>query len=649
MPHIVNGAKQRKDVHHLRGKNLGYKYPNGLDLRPGSDLHDMIVDEVLARAYAAHTVISARFDSWNKIDQVLTAYIPTDAEEDKIKRKDSRKPVSIIFPYTYAIKETLQTYAMSSLVQDPIFQYAGVGPEDTIGAILLEKKIQLDCIKTKVPLALHTQIGDGISYGFGVTTPGWYERRGAVYAGREEGILSKIGRVFGRRATQELVKANEILFEGNKLENIDPYLTLPDPSVSIHKIQDGDFFGWIHPTSRIGILSDEAIDEKMFNCRYLEFINHGLRTTITNQSDRQRNTIGSRELNEEFKDSCDAIYMYIKLIPREWGLGTSEYPEKWFFGIAADSIVIRAEPLGLNHNMFPVSVMAPDYDGYQIAPLSRLETLYGLQHVINWLFNSHIKNVRKAINDMLVVDPWSINIKDLEDPDAGALIRTRRPMWGKGVRDSIIQLNVQDITQQNIADTAWIVTWMNHVAGVDESMMGSLRKGGPERLTGAEFQGTRQSAMSRLNRMSMVMSLMGIYDIAYFFAAHTQQFMSKSTYVKTAGRWEEVLRQQYNRPEVKVSPYDIHIDYDIVVRDGTAPGQQSAAAWLQLFQLMLENPETARDFDSVRIFQHIAWELGAKNVNDFLRKDAAVSTQVVDDESVMRDVEKGNLRAIKGV
>ena len=76
--------------------------------------------------------------------------------------------------------------------------------------------------------------------------------------------------------------------------------------------------------------------------------------------------------------------------------------------------MVRAKPLGLSHGMYPIACIAPDFDGYSVAPLSRLEMLQGLQTTVDWLFNSHIANVRKAINDMLIVDPYMLNMKDLQ-------------------------------------------------------------------------------------------------------------------------------------------------------------------------------------------------------------------------------------------
>jgi hypothetical protein len=652
MPYIVNGnvdGNRRNNAQAIYGVEYEYDYPQELDLRPGSPMHEMIVDEVLQRAHESHTKLSQRFDSWNKIDQTLTAYKRIDEDEEEVLDSDDRKPVSIVFPYTYAVHETMLTYIMTALVQDPIFQYEGQSPNDTIGAKLLEKKVALDCYKNKVSLALHTLFSDSLRYGIGLATPGWHERYGTRYVRQSEGVMSQLGRLVGREPvfTSE---ENQLLFEGNKLENIDPYMALPDPGVSIHKIQDGDFFGWIDETTRMQVLGLEAQDEDYFNVKYLSHL-EGLRSGITNSTDRDRQTI-SGDMDTTVKERTDVIYMYVTLVPSEWAsdgsaLGEGDYPEKWLFAVAADSVVIMAKPLGLSHGMYPVAAAAPDFDGYSTAPLSRLETLYGLQSTIDWLFNSHIANVRKAINDMLIVDPYLLNMKDLKDPKPGKLIRTRRPAWGKGVKDAVAQLNVNDITRQNIGDTSFIVNWMNHVSGTDEAMMGSLRQSGPERLTSAEFQGTRSSALSRLNRVAMVTSVMAMQDIAYFFAAHTQQLMSQDTYVSAAGDMEEVLRKEYGKSDrIKVTPFDLLIDYDIVGRDGSVPGNQNVEAWLQLMQILTKEPEVRREFDVPRIFKHVARELGAKNVHDFVRRGGSIQPQVMDDETAMREVEKGNLRAV---
>jgi Fe2+ or Zn2+ uptake regulation protein len=36
-----------------------------------------------------------------------------------------------------------------------------------------------------------------------------------------------------------------------------------------------------------------------------------------------------------------------------------------------------------------------------------------------------------------------------------------------------------------------------------------------------------------------------MHDLGYMFASHVQQFMSEEVYVKTTGRWQEVLEKEY--------------------------------------------------------------------------------------------------------
>lgn len=614
-------------------ESFDYEYPNGLKLKPGTPLSNEICQKVFDYALMAHTKISERYDSWGKMDNILQAYIPLDDEEVAVQEKDSRKPVSIIFPYTYAIKETLATYAYNALVQDPIFQYQGVSSEDTVGAVLLQKKIQMDCIKSKVALSIYTMINDALAYGIGIGVPGWDVRTGTRYRQRKVSDILTPSPYASRAAENVELESNVLLYEGNKLDTISPYQILPDPNVSCHKLQESEFYGYVEQLSYVNLLAQEQSDKEMFNVRYLR--NGQKQSSIFIKKDSV--TFGGTETSE----LVDVIYMYVNLIPKDWKLGSGEYPEKWLFAIAGDNVILRAKPLGLTHNMFPIAVIAPDFDGYDVAPLSRLERLLGLQTTVDWLFNSHIANVRKAINDMLIVDPYMINMKDLQSPAPGKLIRTRKPAWGKGVRDSVHQLMVNDITRANISDSSWIVQWMNHVAGVDEAMMGSLRQGGPERLTGAEFTGTRQSAMTRLNKMTMVMSAMGLQDIAYMFACHTQQLMTQETYVNFVGNLDKELAGDYGlQANQLVTPYDLRIDFDVISRDGSVPAVQSTEVWMRMFDIIMKNPEVNAGFDVARIFKHIVRSMGEKNVDNFVRP---VNVQVRPDEEVMQQVAKGNM------
>jgi hypothetical protein len=645
MPYIVKGQipLSWKDDIYSR-ENYDYKYPNGLDLKPGSEFHNKLRNYIWERASQSRCEISKRFDSWNKIDQSLTVYIPLKDEEELIQEKDTSKPVSIIFPYSYSMLEALLTYLTIAFFQDPMFQYEGVEDSDTVGAMLMELVIHLHCVKNKVPLNVHTVLRDCLAYGVGIAIPEWSERWGRKPVKKP----SMTDSALGTRTNNEVSMVSSILFEGNSLSNIDPYMWLPDPSVSASEIQKGEFVGWVDRTNYMNLLTEETQkDSNLFNVKYLKARKDKRSILALDNSDRQTRHGGSSELNRSMTDTVnpvDRIRMYVTLIPKDWKLSTVEVPEKWYFELACDDVIISCMKADHNHGLYPQTVAAPEYDGYSITPIGRMEVLYGLQHTLDFLFNSHISNVRKAINDMLIVDPYLVNIEDLRDPKPGKLIRLRRPAWGRGVDKVVQQLAVTDITRLNIADSAYITQWMDRVSGADQSMQGALRMSGPERLTSSEFQGTRGSAISRLQRIAMLIGMQSMQDIGTMFAVHAQQYMKQETYVKIVGRYADQLQQTFGKKtRVPVTPYDLAINYDLIVRDGSIPGGNFSSSWIDLFKVIGTTPELMQQFDVTRIFMYIAQQLGAKNVEDFRRNLNNINAVSMPDEAVSRGVEAGNL------
>ena len=246
---------------------------------------------------------------------------------------------------------------------------------------------------------------------------------------------------------------------------------------------------------------------------------------------------------------------------------------------------------------------------------------------------------------MLIVDPYLVNIDDLKSPEPGKLIRLRRPAWGRGVDKVVQQLQINDITRNNIGDAGWITSLMDRISGADQSMQGSLRQGGPERLTGAEFQGTRGSAISRLQRIAMIIGMQFMQDIGTMFAVHTQQYMTQEAYVKIVGNNAEALMKTFGKDKtnVRVTPFDLAVNTDLIVRDGSIPGGNFSSAWIDMFKTIGTNPELSQQFDVTRIFMYIAKQLGAKNVEDFRRNLGRVQAQTMPDDQVQDQVQRGNL------
>jgi len=89
--------------------------------------------------------------------------------------------------------------------------------------------------------------------------------------------------------------------------------------------------------------------------------------------------------------------------------------------------------------------------------------------------------------------------------------------------------------------------------------------------------------------------------------------------------------------------FDLAVNYDLIVRDGSIPGGNFSEAWIQMFQTIGKTPELMQQFDITRIFMYIAQQLGAKNVEDFRRNVNQVEGQTMPDEQVEQQAQAGNL------
>lgn len=631
MPNVEMGAYTPSVA---LGERIDYDYPMGLDLQPDSQLHQKVLAKLLNRVRVAHEKLGSRRSSWREIDKTLTAYVRLDELEHKVKAKDKRAPVSIVFPHSYSILETLTAFMDGLFLREPIFRYEGNSPEDTIGAILLTKVVEAHCRRFKVGLALHTAFKDSIAYGVGACFPLWKQKYGY-----------RTTSSYGMDGSLEKTSEPTLLFEGNALENVDPYQLLLDPNYGVQSIQDAEFVGFVRRTNYYNLLPEDG-KGSIFNVRYLKGKDC---TSKYWESQRDQKSQSTTVEDTSILRPVDVIYLYVNIIPKDWGLGDYEEPEKWLFGIAADLVIIQAQPLDLDHNMFPVAVCAPTFDGYSSAPLSRLELLGGMQELLDWLLNSHVANVRKTINDMIIYDPYMLNTADLIDPKPGKLVRARRAAWGKDIRGSIQQLQISDVTRQHIADAQLTMNLMSQISGADDAMMGTLRQGGPERLSAAEFSGTQTQALGRLQSLAMIVGQQLMQDVGYMFAMHTQQMMQEDVWVSTVGQWQEQLLAyfgpQIQNDRMRVTPQDLNIDFDISVN----PENQGQATqfWVQMFDTIAKTPELYQLIDVGRVFRYVATQLGAKNVDNFLR--APIQPVGAPTADVMAQAQAGNMVPIEEV
>lgn len=580
-----------------------YDYPDDLNLKPTEELHDDIVRKVLQRAKDSKRSIQPKYAKWREIDKTLTAYINLDESEAALKEQDSRAPVSIVVPSTYAVLDTMLTYMIDAFFKTPVFSYVGVDSGDVVGAALLEMLIENNVHKFKMLLNMHTMFRDALAYGIGVMAVGW------------KAVLGK--RPY--RIAGTTVNVPEVLYEGSCLDNIDPYSFFPDPNVPSHDLDKAEYVGWLRRTSLPSLMRDELTSgagagATVFNTKYLKHIDG--KSALRGDQVLSDDPVSYASNDDRTSHPIDVVFMCVDIIPKDWKLGDSTEPEKWMFAVGGDMVLIMAEPLIFSHNKFPIVVCAPEFDGYSVCPVSKIEVCYGLQEVINFMYNSHIANVRKLINNVLLVDPERVNIFDIDDSRYGGIVRLRPEAFGSGVENAVKQINLQDVTGGHMADVSSAFELLQRTTSAGDVVSGNIKGG--ERRSAMEMRGVIAGATARLNKAARVVSTQVMYDLGYMLAYNVQQFMSQDAVVRISGKYKDTLVEVFGSADrAPVSLSDISIDFDIVPFSGAEKSNEMLDIWANLFQTIGSQPMLLQQFDIVRIFSYIAQLLGAKNVHDF--------------------------------
>jgi hypothetical protein len=551
-------------------------------------------------------------------------YMP-ESEHDRI-RKDARKSsgaqsfVTLDIPYSYAMMLSAHTYWCSVFMgRDPVLQYAGRHGEGEMSIQALEAIMNYQVMVGRMIAPWYVWLHDTGKYGMGILWNYWEEEE-ITSAEIVEEPQTYLGIVIPGKFKKKKVTKTHQGFVGNKVFNVKPQDFIPDPRVPFSQLQQGEFVGRHIGSVSWNALVKGKLSGKYYNIDVLERISKG----GAQQSDDISRGISQVELPENQPRSMpggkisdpgnfDLIEICVELIPRSWGLGEGERPEKWLFTIANKRVIIESRPAGYLHGKFPAFLLQYEVDGYSIDPRGMYEVLAPLNDSMSWLLNTHFYNVRSTLNNQFVFDPSMLIAKDLSDSGAGKLIRARPEAYGQDLRKSIIQLPVQDVTQGHMRDMNVIGDMMQRVAGVTDNIMGMVNAGG--RKTATEVRTSSSFGINRLKTSAEFWSAGDWSLMAQVMVQNTQQFYDGERKFKIAGSLMEDVGEGF----LNVSPEMISGFFDYVPVDGTMPIDRYAQAnlWREILMGMKTMPEVAQQYNTAGIFGWMAQLAGLKNIKQF--------------------------------
>ena len=608
----------------------------------GTPLHEKVLNAVQQRYRMSREKFSDRHSKWAEQETISQAYVKP-SENDQVRKQAKRdgKPqyTTIVIPYSQAQLLTMHTYWSSTfLSRSPIMQYEARHGEAQMNVKAVEALMDYQVNTGGWMVPLYIWLMDAGKYGLGVIGHHWAD---------EYSITSETVEIdktyFGIKTGKKVKQRNTVRipgYSGNRVFNVRPQDFFPDPRVSVANFQQGEFCAHRTELGWNRVLKKQA-DGIYYNIEKVKesLSRWGMRVDGSPQlqmPDAMETFYATnRDDGTSQKRSCELVEMEIELVPREWGFGASSYPEKWVISVINDTVVVSVQPKGLYHNQFSYDVLEYEIEGYALAKRSVLEILEPLNDTLSWLFNSHMFNVRKVLNDQLVVDPSRVVMKDLTDPNAGRLIRLKPEAYGTNPAEAVNQLETADITRTHMQDAMMVVDLMQRITGASDSAMGMLSMGG--RKTATEVRSSNSSSVNRMKTTCEYFSAMGFAPLGQKTLQTTQQKYDAEKQFKLAGN---LLNKKM---PMQVTPEMISGFYDFVPIDGTLPIDRFAQAslWKELFLVFKQFPQLSASYDLPGIMGLIAWLSGVKNFDQY-RLEAA------SDGQVLNGVQAGNLVPIQG-
>jgi hypothetical protein len=579
-------------------------------------------------------VLAEHYPKWRKADRLYRHFVDPH-ETDPAGKRTYPFARSIVVPLTFAIVQTQLAWEMAAFTgRVPIVPLGGVSPEDTKPAKVMEQVLQYEWNTSGAQLSLYQWLLDRRRYGVGVLWVNWVREatRQWVETPRRLDIP-----LLGLSVDAGTVGAwqDRVRYEGNRLEPIDPFYFYPDPRVPIGQCQRGEYVGFRTRRHYHELLLMER-DGQYANVEELPRVARrpspvtGLTEGISpgrdgDRGERQRLSdwmlqIGGNAVDFIEHGEVDLDIFVIRIIPKDYDLGRETAPQKYVVVAGNQAVILRAQRYEHQHDELPACVieLTPDRHAYTTPGI--VEHLEDLQDALSWMYNSHMENVRRTLNNQFVADPSVVEIADLLQPQPGLIARIRREYQGRpGALDNAIkQLPMTDVTRTHMQDMDLMINMMQRVAAAPENLQGILAAG--DRTLG-EQQLALSAAAGRLRLEAQLAWIQGMNRVTHQRISNIQQYMQESRWIQIVGTYPRALGIPIDQKFLRVGPDEVQGQFtyeliDAMVRSDEAMLRALREVWLAVAQ----NPELQQRFDVVELFKPIAMMAGLKNIDEYTRQ-----------------------------
>lgn len=569
--------------------------------------------------------MSKYWDKWEKNRKHYQGYRVPDKEDVANVNKGGTE--KIIIPLSYAQAQTAAAGILNMFMQkESLYELMSYGPEDENYVLGMERVLDYQVRQNKIYRKLYLYIIDALIKGVSGFRVDW-EKITKKYRVREpvetqstfSALLAPLGldglvntllppKTEVREVVKELTQ-----YEGNVIDNLNMFSFFPDPTVPLRDFQKGSFCAveQVYPLTQVKDNEGKLYHGTAF---ITDSFNQGIWNTRKHYGGLWDVTPGMTDpVNGRLsaKKSVSLVEMYIKLIPKEftekYGIDIGDETDSKIFVIvvANDEKIIRFEPYNELHGRFPFAIgqFSPDSDSY--IGQSMVDLLSGMQQLITWLINSHMKNVRQTVNNRFILDPTRVELGDVES--GSTVIRTKIP---GPMGNAIQQLSVVDVTANHIPFVNSLMGIAQLITGINENAMGQYSGG---RRSAAQ---TRSIVNAGQVRLGMIANLLweGIEEMGVIMLSNTQQFLSESSYNQILGDAAE--KYPFDKV-ILADPEQVAAAYNFAPLEAMSESNKSFI--FSMFKELIGAPEVvqATQLDPNKILEYMFNIAGVKNYDWF--------------------------------
>lgn len=470
-------------------------------------MHDRLLDYVKERLLLGKEGRDRRIERYAQIDRDVAAFMKLDEEDRKrfIEHAKSGSPqaLKISLPLMFIHLDDMMTFYAQTFAPNRGMFYHTAKPEEGEEANQLVTIMNNHAVHGGYYRQLLRAIWSILKYNTGGIWNSWDKEYGPKLVSNELGAPP--------------VVEKDLVFAGNRINAVDMYNFLCDPSVEMQDLyKDGE---WVAEASMVShySLKSRCLDGRYWNCQEIldrdsekmaaEFYKD---PPVESRLDADDTAAGSFSWysfitgtsNHNLNGAFELVTMYIKLNPNDFALigGTADQRrarnryEIWRVTVLNGEKIIETEYMNNMHGHLPVYMGVLNDDIMREATKSVAEILNPLQQFSSFLLNTHVLANRRNLYGTTYFDPSCVDLDAVPQGEVAARIPIKPQGWGRDLRSMVMHDNNILDTQQTLRDLQGMMSLVDQffptqslpsqIAGIDravDSQVAAVQQGANRR------------------------------------------------------------------------------------------------------------------------------------------------------------------------